>query len=284
MIEVLICGAILIFSLIFLYRFISTNPTKVTNNSNGDERGPEWKKVTVRIWQSDYNPHNDRIGPNVGHVSVEFNKMYVSLWPKNEDQRKLSLFFPQNHEMNTLLEDRTAEGSSDVSQAEMAEIIRTQGAGCIREVTINDHTYHQHLKDPDATFYFYTLDIVKMLVKLNQFHCIFKSNNDGVGWCLFGPSLKNPHAHNCASAVWLLLEEGGIGKLLSKWSRNKISSRESSHGAFNSSRGLTESNWQQSSDGSLYSSEMVVSQLIKSPDVLFVWLKNAEDSEKKMAK
>ncbi|CAM4451946.1 MAG: hypothetical protein LEGION0398_MBIBDBAK_00763 [Legionellaceae bacterium] len=210
------------------------------------------KKVTVRIWTSGVNMRNE--GHSVGHVSVETPREYMSLWPKQAQflgdtcakEEGKGIFEPISYETPNLKTDERYEG-----------------------------------REPEAVYEFYTLDPDAIEAEFDSIKKTLK------GWSLFAVC---ENGESCASLAYRLLQAGGIESLISKTKQSSLQSNESSSAFFKGSKhSKTAVGYKSSSrfpqanehktesrNHSIYSIEMGVGRIIKSPDALSLILKEAQ--------
>jgi hypothetical protein len=213
------------------------------------------KRVTVRIWTSAGNPKNP--GRNVGHVSVEANNKYISLWPK---------------------QGTDTEGSAK----------NTEGNGITYAITHELPSLEKDLeyedRAPEVIYCFYSLDPQKIV---HEFEAI---NKHLKGWTLLGLC---ENGESCASLAYRLVKAGGIGTLAGKATEATISSTRSTPAFFHASSQSSEAsvdsmkkdkvaaaNMKAAAKAtSFYATEMGVGLTIKSPDFLAEMLKKAKQQE-----
>jgi hypothetical protein len=137
--------------------------------------------VTIRVW-----PKSDQ---SVGHVSLETNKYYISLWPQDgAGKPKIKWYSYEGALKSSLEEDLTANGTID-------------GDGNITD------------KDPNPEIILNMLDEEAINNEFDKF-----KSSDELKWVLIGNNklfLKDG-VHSCASLAAHLLKVGGIEKTLSK--------------------------------------------------------------------
>lgn len=205
----------------------------------------EKKRVIVRVWTSGVNLQKE--GDNVGHVSVEADDRYMSLWPKQA-----------HNPFETSAKESEGKGISKPIAKEFAlnyEIERD----------------HYEGREPEFTFCFYTLDIDDIK---QRFQVLEKSLQ---GWCLFGGLCEN--AESCVSMAWELLVAGGIQHLVTSIEQSSVSAKESGFAALFSSKQAVKSKPVASAKGSVYASENIIQMLIKSPDAIVPLLQQAKRNE-----
>lgn len=225
----------------------------------------EKKKVIVRIWTSAINLINP--GHSVGHVSIEIpkEKIYWSLWPKQEQNGQ-----PSAQE--------------------------TEGLGIFTPISteqLDNFTYQKDRdfegRDPELEFNFYTLNILNITLKFQEL-C-----REEIKWNIIG-RLFFSNAGSCASSAWELLKAGGINDLVSPLKQSMISSTGSWYGSLRSSIWGTKASRHHLTDNQMserdnasnqstlaasYALEMTISPLVSSPDFIGELLKKAKEQELK---
>lgn len=148
--------------------------------------------VRVRIWSSKTEDGRDTYGANavlresnVGHATVETNKIYASIWP--DWDLAINQYSAHPRYLATPEKDMESEAGPDGIP-----------------------------KKPDYIFEFYSLDV-------KAIEATFKGVEEAKDpWNLFGNS-RGDKAYSCSSLTLSLLENGGLNKLASDTVRKIVS-------------------------------------------------------------
>jgi hypothetical protein len=152
---------------------------------------PEDNWVKVRIWTSKTGEGQDTYavnailgGGNVGHATLETNKIYASIWPER--------------------------GASDPKQILNSNYISEPIIDMQREAL-----EHEELREPDYVFIFYSLNAKSIEDAFKQ----IKEAKEP--WTLFGN--LNGKGYSCSSLTLFLLEKGGLDNLAAQKIRGLVS-------------------------------------------------------------